>query len=331
MYAKYLSKLSNMPARTAEWAGRNGPVAWWGVDNLNNGSSKRLTDVFLETALHSDTDTYHTVKWFEEGPIEAPPASIPHLSVLNCGVMTPETPVAANNMEWYAAAMTAAATIVEKGYVPVTIGGDPNITLPVVEGIRRVTNEDIVLVNFGADARLSTSTAPAKVLLGKKTVDRYMQMGGRGLDKAARLTRKEYECKYMDMNALFARNVSMIKDIKGDYSLYVSIDLAVLDPVFAPGVPKLEPGGLSVRELLHLLNVVRGKKIVGVDLVGYDPKYEAMMPNRPYGITELNAGKIAKELILKSYYTTSMTSQEAQVKLQEMRRSGDAPAHYPEF
>ena len=139
MYAKYLQKLAALPARTAEWSGRAGPVALWGVDNMNNGSAGRLSAVFQETALHSDSDWYFTPKWYEEGPIEAPPQTVPHLPILNCGTMVPENPAewTPKNFEWYNATMQAAATLAEKGYIPVTLGGNSMVTMAALEGIKQ--------------------------------------------------------------------------------------------------------------------------------------------------------------------------------------------------
>ena len=51
---------------------------------------------------------------------------------------------------------------------------------------------------------------------------------------------------------------------------YLSIDLDGLDPAFAPGVSHHEPGGLSVRELLELIEVLPGP-LVGADIVELNP------------------------------------------------------------
>lgn len=71
--------------------------------------------------------------------------------------------------------------------------------------------------------------------------------------------------------------------------VYVSIDLDALDPAFAPGVAHHEPGGLSVRELLHLLQAIPGP-ILGADVVEYLPQRDVQ------GITAVVAAKLAREL-----------------------------------
>ena len=56
--------------------------------------------------------------------------------------------------------------------------------------------------------------------------------------------------------------------------VYVSIDVDVLDPAFAPGTGTPEAGGLSSRELLALLRTMSDLNIVGVDVVEVAPAYD---------------------------------------------------------
>ena len=77
-------------------------------------------------------------------------------------------------------------------------------------------------------------------------------------------------------------------------SVYVSIDLDVLDPSFAPGVGNPEPDGLSIHKLLEFLYSLRGKKIVGFDIVELTPLYDN-------GITAIVAAKLMNELMGLSY------------------------------
>ena len=74
------------------------------------------------------------------------------------------------------------------------------------------------------------------------------------------------------------------------HPVYISLDLDVLDPAFAPGVSHREPGGLSVREVLSVLQEVR-VPIVGVDLVEYNPLRDLD------GVTATVAGKLLKEML----------------------------------
>ncbi|MNI90356.1 Guanidinobutyrase [compost metagenome] len=65
-----------------------------------------------------------------------------------------------------------------------------------------------------------------------------------------------------------------MKDRLGDTPVYVSIDIDVLDPAFAPGTGTPEMGGLHSRELLALLRGLNGINIVGADVVEVAPAYD---------------------------------------------------------
>ena len=72
--------------------------------------------------------------------------------------------------------------------------------------------------------------------------------------------------------------------------IYVSIDINALDPAFAAGVSHREPGGLSVRQLLSVLQSIDAP-IVGADVVELNPR------NDPSGVSAMVAAKILRELI----------------------------------
>ncbi len=60
----------------------------------------------------------------------------------------------------------------------------------------------------------------------------------------------------------------------GDRPVYVSIDIDVLDPAFAPGTGTPEAGGMTSRELLAVLRQLAGLDIVGADIVEVSPAYD---------------------------------------------------------
>ena len=72
--------------------------------------------------------------------------------------------------------------------------------------------------------------------------------------------------------------------------LYVSLDLDAFDPAFAPGVSHREPGGLSSREVLTLLQALPGP-LVGADVVEFNPGHD------PLGLTGPLCAKLVKELV----------------------------------
>ncbi|HTZ97038.1 MAG TPA: arginase family protein [Terriglobales bacterium] len=72
--------------------------------------------------------------------------------------------------------------------------------------------------------------------------------------------------------------------------VYISFDVDVLDPAFAPGISHREPGGMSVRDALSHLHAIRGN-IVGADIVEYNPKQDISQ------LTAMVCAKILKEVL----------------------------------
>lgn len=78
--------------------------------------------------------------------------------------------------------------------------------------------------------------------------------------------------------------------------LYVSFDMDVLDPAFAPGISHREPGGMSVREAIAHLHGLKGV-IVAADIVEFNPAQDVAQ------VTATVAAKILKELLGKMVLT----------------------------
>ena len=77
-----------------------------------------------------------------------------------------------------------------------------------------------------------------------------------------------------------------------DGPLYLSLDLDALDPAFVPGVSHHEPGGFSVREVLHMLHKLNAN-LVGADIVELNPTRDLN------DVTAMVAAKFLKELLAK--------------------------------
>jgi proclavaminate amidinohydrolase len=82
-----------------------------------------------------------------------------------------------------------------------------------------------------------------------------------------------------------------VRRVIGTHPVYVSCDIDVADPAFAPGTGTPAPGGLSSREVLALLGVVGDLRPVGMDIVEVSPPYDVA------GITALLAAEMGSELL----------------------------------
>lgn len=80
---------------------------------------------------------------------------------------------------------------------------------------------------------------------------------------------------------------------QGVKGVYVSIDVDSLDPGYAPGVSHIESGGLSFRDVMNILQKLRGD-IVGGDVVEYNPQMDTADD-----MTAMVAAKFARELAAK--------------------------------
>ena len=85
--------------------------------------------------------------------------------------------------------------------------------------------------------------------------------------------------------------VERIKARVGDRPAYVSLDIDVLDPAFAPGTGTPEAGGLTSRELLGILRSFGELNLVGADVVEVAPAYDHAE------VTGIAAAHAAYELI----------------------------------
>ncbi|EGY17449.1 proclavaminate amidinohydrolase [Verticillium dahliae VdLs.17] len=96
-----------------------------------------------------------------------------------------------------------------------------------------------------------------------------------------------------DIDALGVQGVvSRIRERVGDSLVYISVDIHVLDPAFAPGTGTAESGGWSTRELLAILDGLEGLPVVGADVVEVAPAYDTNGE-----ITVLAAAEIAYSLV----------------------------------
>lgn len=83
-----------------------------------------------------------------------------------------------------------------------------------------------------------------------------------------------------------------IKKRVGNNKVYISVDIDVLDPAYAPGTGTAEPGGYSTREFLSLLDLLQGLDVVGADVVEVAPAYDSAGQ-----ITVLAAAQVVDSLL----------------------------------
>jgi len=100
------------------------------------------------------------------------------------------------------------------------------------------------------------------------------------------------QAKRFGVEVIDMKNIKNAENIVFDGPVYLSLDLDCLDPAFAPGVSHHEPGGLSTRQLLEIIQNFSGQ-LVGADIVEYNPNRDIN------GVTGMGAAKLLKEILSK--------------------------------
>jgi arginase len=157
------------------------------------------------------------------------------------------------------------------GHPLICLGGDHSITYPVLRGFKGRAS-DISILHFDAHpdlyhdyaGRLSHACPFARIM-EDRLARRLVQVGIRTIG-----AHQLEQAKKFGVEILTMRNIAGVADLKVEGPLYISFDVDVLDPAFAPGVSHYEPGGMSVREVLNMTQALR-VPIVGADIVEYNP------------------------------------------------------------
>jgi agmatinase len=85
--------------------------------------------------------------------------------------------------------------------------------------------------------------------------------------------------------------VTRIREQVGENPMYLSLDIDVLDPAFAPATGTPEVGGFTTRELMGILRGLRGVNLVGADVVEVAPAYDHA------DITSIAAANVVYEML----------------------------------
>jgi agmatinase len=183
--------------------------------------------------------------------------------------------------------------------VPVFMGGEHTITL----GVMRSLDESVALVSFDAHLDLrndylglsvSHTTFMRRIKEDVKP-SKILEIGTRAVCKEELDYAKESGIDYLTTQQIrkdgFGKIVKTIDNILEGYEkIYITIDMDVLDPAFAPAVQNPEPEGLDTTTLLDLLVAICDRRLIGIDLVEVAPQYDR-------GLTATQAAKTLFEVL----------------------------------
>ena len=204
----------------------------------------------------------------------------------------------------------AVARIMAAGAVPIVLGGDHSIAYPDIKAVAEALPAgSLAVVQFDTHADTATDIwgvkyshgSPFRHLVDEGLIagERLIQIGLRGYWPYPREFEwaRERGVRWHRMEEVIERGIDrVIEDtleaISDAEHLFLSVDIDVLDPAFAPGTGTPEPGGMSTRELLRAVRkLTSARGLAGMDIVEVSPPYD------PSAITALAAHRVVLEAL----------------------------------
>lgn len=189
--------------------------------------------------------------------------------------------------------------IMSQGKFPLGLGGEHLVTWPVLQAVYD-TYKDLAFIHIDAHAdlreeyegeELSHSTPIRKIceLIGPENVYSFGIRSG---------MREEFQ--YANLSGMYMAKYDVLEPLKdilptlSGRNIYVTIDIDVLDPAYAPGTGTAEAGGISSKELLAAIHAIANSDahVIGADLVEVAPAYD------PTEKTQIVASKCIREILL---------------------------------
>lgn len=188
------------------------------------------------------------------------------------------------------------------GKIPVAIGGEHTITLGALRGIGEKA-EKTAVVSFDAHLdlraeflgqklshttfmrRINEEVKPTKIVeIGTRSVckEEIDYVKDKGIDFfSTQQIRKDGNKKIIEQ---------LKEKLASCQNVYLSVDMDVLDPAFAPAVQNPEPDGISTGDLLDIVSALCDRRVIGFDVVEVAPVFD-------HGISAVAAAKVIFEML----------------------------------
>jgi agmatinase len=186
------------------------------------------------------------------------------------------------------------ASLLEKDARVLSLGGDHAVTFPIVQAFA-AKYPDLTILHIDAHPDLYdefegsriSHACPFARIMEAGLAQRLVQVGIRTLNAHQKAQADKFGVEIIQMTDW---QPGMALNLTGP--LYLSLDLDGLDPAFAPGVSHHEPGGLTTREVIDLIQAI-DVPLVGADIVELNPVRDLV------GMTTAVAAKLLKEIVVK--------------------------------
>ncbi len=190
--------------------------------------------------------------------------------------------------------------VLDQGNHLICLGGDHSITFPIIKAhAQKYDCLNILCLDAhpdlydSLDGNIYSHACPFARIMEKKLAKRLVQAGIRTTNGHQREQAKKFGVEVNEMKD----GTGWLNDLEFVGPVYLSLDLDCLDPAFAPGVSHHEPGGMTTRQVIDIIQNLKGK-IIGADIVEYNPE-------RDLGsMTSMVAAKLLKEIIARVHEDT---------------------------
>lgn len=175
-----------------------------------------------------------------------------------------------------------------------SLGGDHSVSYPVISAFAK-KYKGLNILHLDAHADLYDNfdnnpyshASPFARLMETGKINSLTQVGIRTFNTHQREQADKFSVKVIEMKDF---NFDFLKTLEAP--LYISLDLDVLDPAFAPGISHHEPGGMTTRDLITIIQNI-DVEIVGADIVEYNPVRDI------HNMTAMVGYKMMKEIMAK--------------------------------
>jgi len=182
------------------------------------------------------------------------------------------------------------ALLLERGMKPIALGGDHSVTYPVLRAFKWFGPVDVL--HFDAhpdlydelDGNRFSHACPFARIMEAGLARRLVQVGIRTMNAHQREQVRRFGVEVIEMKDLHG-----VPLLAFDAPVYLSVDLDGIDPSEAPGVVHREPGGLTVRQVISIIQSFGGR-LAAADIVEFNPRQD------PAGLTAPVAAKLVKEI-----------------------------------
>jgi len=169
------------------------------------------------------------------------------------------------------------STFLDAGVRVLSLGGDHAITYPIVKAYAR-KYKSLTILQLDAHPDLYdhyegdrfAHACPFARIMEENLAGRLIQIGIRTLNPHQKEQAQRFGVEMVEM-----RHFALVLLPRINTPVYVSIDLDVLVPAYAPGVSQHGPSGMSTRQVIEVIQRIEAP-IVGADIVEYNPKRDAV-------------------------------------------------------